>query len=327
MSAAERTYRLLLRAYPAEFRATFGREMQLVFRAQRREPEGRGAPFWARLLWDMLRSAPAEHRDAARVRWERLISTRRGTMKTMGVLAVLVGSLAGASALTEGWAGGMRGGDAHSLLSGGLGLLGAVALVTAGTTLVRRDSRFATVATVSALVCLAAFGIGLLTGSYLSIATNALGIAFPLVLLAFLGIRGRRGPSVRAAGPLLLLLLALPARGSAQAPVASPAAPAAPAVSKDLPLTAAERQPYIGTYDVTLPGGMRTSFIISEKDGVLTGSPGNQDEVRRLVYQGDHVFFVEGVPSFVLIFTLENGRATRFSVRKDDGLGEGVRVQ
>ena len=246
-------------------------------------------------------------------------------MKTMGVLAVLVGALAAASAVGEGWMGGIRGGDAHSLLSGGLGLLGAIALVTAGITLVRRDPRLVTVATVAAIVCLAAFGIGLLTGSYLSIATNALGVGFPLVLLAFLGIRGRRGPSMRAAAPVLLLLVALSTRASAQVTTTPPAAPAG--AVKDLPLSGSERQQYVGTYDVTLPGGMQTKLHVLEKDGLLQAHPDNQDATLRLLYQGANVFFVENVPNFALTFTVESGRATRFTVRKEDGEGVGVRVE
>ena len=49
--------------------------------------------------------------------------------------------------------------------------------------------------------------------------------------------------------------------------------------------------------------------------------------MHRLVYQGNNVFLVENVPDFSLSFTVENGRATKFSLVKGDGFGEGVRIQ
>ena len=60
--SAERVFRLLLRAYPREFRAKYGQEMVLVFRDQCREGDVRSLGFWGRVLWDVLRSAPALRR-------------------------------------------------------------------------------------------------------------------------------------------------------------------------------------------------------------------------------------------------------------------------
>ena len=57
--SAERIYRLLLRAYPPAFRAEYGREMVLVFRDQCRDGDVRTLGFWVRVLWDVVRSAPA----------------------------------------------------------------------------------------------------------------------------------------------------------------------------------------------------------------------------------------------------------------------------
>ncbi|NUQ21988.1 MAG: hypothetical protein HOQ09_13650 [Gemmatimonadaceae bacterium] len=53
MSADARIYRLLLRAYPPRFRAEYGREMELIFRDQRRGEGGTGPGFWGRTLWDV----------------------------------------------------------------------------------------------------------------------------------------------------------------------------------------------------------------------------------------------------------------------------------
>ena len=91
MRAAERVYRLLLRAYPAGFRAEYGREMVLVFRDRRRDESARGIRFWSEMIWDVARSAPALRLDAFRIRWEEDIQTGEEKMRTMAILAVLIG--------------------------------------------------------------------------------------------------------------------------------------------------------------------------------------------------------------------------------------------
>ena len=58
MSAAERAYRLLLRAYPAAFRAAYGREMTQLFNDRRRDASSARGQFWAAMLADVARSAP-----------------------------------------------------------------------------------------------------------------------------------------------------------------------------------------------------------------------------------------------------------------------------
>ena len=122
---------------------------------------------------------------------------------------------------------------------------------------------------------------------------------------------------------LLLLAIGCPAIASAQQQTTEKAA--ASAAVEDRPLTAAERQAFIGTYAVTLPHGQKTSFRVFEEDGVLKGEPEGMGAAR-LLHQGSNVFFVEGVPNFSFAFVVENGRATRFTLRKEDGMGEGVRV-
>lgn len=69
--AAERLYALLLRAYPAAFRARFGPEMRQLFRDRRRDAAERGegaARFWLGLAADAVRSLPAQHLAALRER-------------------------------------------------------------------------------------------------------------------------------------------------------------------------------------------------------------------------------------------------------------------
>src|SRR6266545_3258203 len=55
--SAESIYRLLLRAYPPDFRAEYEREMVLLFRDLCRESDVRTVGFWARVLCDVARSA------------------------------------------------------------------------------------------------------------------------------------------------------------------------------------------------------------------------------------------------------------------------------
>ena len=125
-----------------------------------------------------------------------------------------------------------------------------------------------------------------------------------------------------------LLVLSLPARAASQEPVRDTTGPGAPV--KDLPLTAAQRQAFVGSYLVTLPWGKQDRVRIFEEKGVLKvkGEDENEIELPRLLYQGDAVFRPEGKPGFVLTFVLEGGRATRFTgLRPDGGVMEGVRVR
>jgi hypothetical protein len=93
---------------------------------------------------------------------------------------------------------------------------------------------------------------------------------------------------------------------------------------RDLPLTAAQRQSFVGSYSVTLPLGGGSVVRIFEENGVLKAL--SDGETRRLLYQGDAVFRPEGLPDFVLTFVIEGGRATRFTGRRQDGVMEGVRI-
>jgi hypothetical protein len=133
-----------------------------------------------------------------------------------------------------------------------------------------------------------------------------------------------RGDVVPCAVALLLALF-VPARAAGQAPSRDTTAAAAPA--KDLPLTAAERQVFVGKYAATLPHGEQTTLRVFEENGQLKGEPENQPGTAlRLLYQGDNVFWPDGVQNFVLTFVVENGRATRLTVRREDGVMEGTRV-
>ena len=194
MSAAERVYRLLLRAYPAGFRAEYGREMVLVFRDRRREAAARGIRFWWDMIWDVARSAPALRLDAFRIRWEGDIQTGEEKMRTMAILAVLIGVTEAANALAEGWAGGIA--------NGGFWLAGIILTVVAGTLLVvagvamlRRAPGAVPWARAAAITCLTVVVLIRLLQPWMSIFATLLGIVFPIALLLFLWWTRRRRPS------------------------------------------------------------------------------------------------------------------------------------
>src|SRR5262245_61103595 len=81
-----RAYRLLLRLYPASFRAEYGEEMCAVF-AKRRAHE-RAVPLWATSVCDTVVNAAAAHVDLARqdVRW-----TLRGLRRAPGFALLAIG--------------------------------------------------------------------------------------------------------------------------------------------------------------------------------------------------------------------------------------------
>ena len=143
----------------------------------------------------------------------------------------------------------------------------------------------------------------------------------------------RTRTAVRLACAAAALALAAPMRLAAQTqtPAAPPAAPAAPAADapKDLPLTAEQRQAYVGTYEATLPDGQKVNLRVFEENGVLRGLPSNRDaaDSRRLLYQGDNVFQPEGMPRFVMTFTVADGKATKFTFTREGQVFDAVRVQ
>lgn len=127
-------------------------------------------------------------------------------------------------------------------------------------------------------------------------------------------------------------LSGLSGRASAQAPAVQPPAgqPGAGPAVRDLPLTAAQRGAYVGTYRVALPQGGAGTVRVFEEGGVLRMHAGDEDRTVRLLHQGAHVFQAEGVPDFLVTFAVAPGapgRATGFRVQKEDGTIDGTRVQ
>ena len=190
MSPGDRFYRILLRAYPADFRLGFSEEMRVLFNDMRREGGSR-LRFWGELVWDVARSALALHAEAMRAAWNHDTHTRRGRMRPMAVLALLFGVLEAINAGAEGWAGGVRGGDSASLLAGALGVLAGVALAAAGVAILQK--RGAGWVRGAALACLLAF-MAVAFVKRLSILALAIGIAIPIALLLVLRASRRGGP-------------------------------------------------------------------------------------------------------------------------------------
>lgn len=194
-SAAERAYRLLLRAYPAEFRAAYGREMALAFRDLRRAAsdgsDAGGIRFWAWALWDVARSAPALRLEAWRARWSTDIQLEGSTMKTMAILSVLVGAVVAASSFAEGWLGGVMYHNAISLTGGIMGSIAGTMLLFAGVSMLRRAPRAAVLARRAALACLTM----ILFVPRMGVFAILLSVGFPIVLLVYLHrTRGRSTP-------------------------------------------------------------------------------------------------------------------------------------
>jgi hypothetical protein len=194
MSAAERAYRLMLRAYPPGFRAAYGREMVLVFRDRRREASARGMRFWWEMIWDVARSAPALRLDAFRMRWEGDIQTGEEKMRTMAILAVLIGVAEAANALVEGRAGGIANGG-FWLAGVSLTIVAGALLLAAGILMLRRAPGAVRWAQAAAIICLTVVVLIRLVQPWMSIFATLLGIAFPIALLLFLWWTRRRGPS------------------------------------------------------------------------------------------------------------------------------------
>jgi len=93
----------------------------------------------------------------------------------------------------------------------------------------------------------------------------------------------------------------------------------------DLPLTAAQRQSFVGTYSVTLPMGGRDVLRIFEENGLLKAHSSHENRTGRLFYQGDGAFRPEG-SNFVITFVFDAGRATGFTSHREDGVLKGARM-
>jgi hypothetical protein len=193
MMTPDRTYRLLLRAYPARFRATFGREMTTVFRDRMSEMRASPVRFWIEVLTDVVRSAPLLRLEAARARWSTEPLTEEVVMMTMAILALLVGAMEVMNTLIEVAAGGIGSRSALALTAILLAILAGMAMFVAGISMLRHTPRAPFLARTAAVTCLVVFALIALLVPLLSMFSLLLGTAFPVALLIFLATdRGRR---------------------------------------------------------------------------------------------------------------------------------------
>jgi hypothetical protein len=184
VSGAERIYHWLLMAYPADFRDAYGQQMTLVFRDLRRDG-GTGVQFWWRILQDTLRSACVLRWEASRARWADETQSLGGEMKTMSILAVLVGAITVVNATIEGWSGGLVNHDGRSIVAWCIGGIAGLSLLLAGVTLLISQTDAWTRARTAAIVCVAGFVLMLVVSPRMSIFANILGIGFPLALIGY----------------------------------------------------------------------------------------------------------------------------------------------
>ncbi len=175
-ASAERIYRLLLRAYPLAFRAEYEREMLLLFRDQCRESDVRSLGFWAKVFYDVARSAPALRMEA----WRQNTRTMEVIMKLAAMLTVLLGVLGILNAVVE-WVAGSKGAiDGTYVLAVVLGVFASALLLGAGIAMLLRRQQAARLALFASLVSVMA---ARLLFPWMSIFSQLVGFGLPVALL------------------------------------------------------------------------------------------------------------------------------------------------
>ena len=187
-AAAERIYRLLLRAYPPDFRAEYGREMVLLFRDQCRESDVRSLGFWAAVICDVARSAPALRAEA----WRENTRTIEVIMKLASILTVVLGVFGIVNAVVE-WAAGSKGAiDGRYVLAVVLGVFASVLLLGAGVAILLRSRQAARLALSASLAMIVA---ARLLFPWMSIFSQLIGFGLPVALLIALYWPRRASPA------------------------------------------------------------------------------------------------------------------------------------
>jgi hypothetical protein len=193
--SAERIYRLLLRAYPPDFRAEYEREMVLLFRDQCQESDVRTVGFWAAVICDVARSAPALRAEAWRARGSESTRTIEVIMKLAAMLTVLVGVFGILNAMVE-WGAALTGtiGGMHALALL-LGVFASVLLLAAGVAILRPTSRGRQAGRLALLASLVLFIAARLLFPWMSVFSQLVGIGLPVAFLIALYWPRRASPS------------------------------------------------------------------------------------------------------------------------------------
>jgi hypothetical protein len=194
--SAERIYRLLLRAYPPEFRAEYGREMMLLFRDQCQENDVRTLAFWARVFYDVARSAPALRAEAWSARGSQVTRIVEVIMKLAAIVTVLLGAFGILGAKTEWTAGSKQAMGGTYALAVVLGILASALLFGSGVAILVGKRQAARPALLASLAC---FVAARLLFPWMSIFLQLIGFGLPLALL--IALYWPRKPSTLGAGP------------------------------------------------------------------------------------------------------------------------------
>lgn len=195
MSAAERAYRMLLRVFPARFRVEYGREMTQLFNDRRRDESARPVRFWAAMVTDIARSAPAIRMEQWRAARGDNSYLGGRTMKTMAILAILVGTLEVVSSAAEAVVGGVVLHGGYSLAAGSVAAAVGALLVASAVAMLRGSRGAVAMAQGSAIACLAVFALVAALHPIFSVLATILGVGFPVALLMFLRVTQGRGPA------------------------------------------------------------------------------------------------------------------------------------
>jgi D-alanyl-D-alanine carboxypeptidase len=110
-------------------------------------------------------------------------------------------------------------------------------------------------------------------------------------------------------------LMAQVARAALGAPLLRPPAKVA--------ITAAELAKYVGVYELKV-GAQSVDFAFSERDGELYGQLATQEPIP-LMYIGNNTFGASVDPTLRIVFTVENGKASRVSLKQGGLTAEGAR--
>ena len=193
-AVAERIYCFLLRAYPPAFRAEYGREMALLFRDQCQESDVHSVGFWARVLGDVARSAPALRLEAWLTRWSENTRTMEVIMKLAAMLTVLLGVIGVLNAGVEWGAGAaqtIQGAHAVSLM---LGVFASLLLLAAGVALLSGTPRSRQAARLALLASVVMIVAARLLFPWMSIFSQLVGIGLPVALLIALYLPRKASP-------------------------------------------------------------------------------------------------------------------------------------
>ena len=110
-----------------------------------------------------------------------------------------------------------------------------------------------------------------------------------------------------------LMAFAIGAVGTANAQTAAAPAPA------EQPLSVEARARYVGDYVVQTPDGDMPVHVYVEAEKLMA-RPGD-DDASRLLYQGGDTFRPEMAPEATIVFTVVEGKATKFLYTPPEGNG------